>query len=184
MAPRWSIGASVGAYLPSSALIRRAGASDTRLGSGPALTLEARYRLRHRVTAYGGWVLARGTAHLGSSIQTDPTGSTDPVLLGIGTAGLMVSDLPPLGGVRPTLRLGVGLKGYGFDFSDGEGQVRPTADVGVGIQSRQGGHLALSAEVRWLPSTLDQAQLPTRGIVPQVQRQNDFMLSVGLTVRR
>jgi hypothetical protein len=39
------------------------------------------------------------------------------------------------------------------------------------------------AEARYLPSTFDQAKLPTRGIAAQNQRQSDFFFSVGFGIR-
>jgi hypothetical protein len=37
--------------------------------------------------------------------------------------------------------------------------------------------------VRYLPSTIDQSRLPTRGIAPQDQRQTDLIFAVGIGVR-
>ena len=43
--------------------------------------------------------------------------------------------------------------------------------------------LELTGEIRYLPSSFDQAKLPLRGITPQDQRQNDLMFTIGVGIR-
>jgi hypothetical protein len=49
---------------------------------------------------------------------------------------------------------------------------------GIGI-----GRIDVTAEVRYLMSSFDQAKLPIRGITPQDQRQNDFVFAIGFGIR-
>ena len=67
--------------------------------------------------------------------------------------------------------------------ADAESQLRPTADIGVGLRGIGVGRIDVTAEVRYLLSTFDQSKLPTRGIAPQNQRQNDLVLSIGFGIR-
>jgi hypothetical protein len=87
------------------------------------------------------------------------------------------------GNIEPTLRVGGGIKGYSFGLDATEGQWRPTGDFGVGLRGLGTGPIEVSVEGRYLPSSFDQAGLPTRGITPQVQRQTDLLLVVGVSVR-
>jgi hypothetical protein len=45
------------------------------------------------------------------------------------------------------------------------------------------GPIEVTAEVRYLPSSFDQGKLPTQGIAPQNQRQNDLVFVVGIGIR-
>jgi hypothetical protein len=101
------------------------------------------------------------------------------LLLG-GTAGVLFS--PGSGALRWTLRAGGGFKGYMFDLTGAEDQWRPTVDLGIGFRGGSG-PIGVSAEVRYLGSTFDQAKLPIRGITPQSQQQNDLFLAVGIVIR-
>jgi hypothetical protein len=79
--------------------------------------------------------------------------------------------------------VGGGIKGYSFDLDAAESQWRPTGDVGVGLRGLGSGPIDVSAEVRYLPSSFDQARLPTRGITPQEQRQTDLLFVLGVSIR-
>jgi hypothetical protein len=41
----------------------------------------------------------------------------------------------------------------------------------------------VSGEVRFLPSTFDQAKIPLRGLVPQDQNQSDLLFTIGVTIK-
>ena len=73
---------------------------------------------------------------------------------------------PGSGHFRPTLRLGGGFKWYMFDLAGAEDQFSPTVDIGLGFRAVGYGPLEVMAEIRYLPSSFDQAKLPTRGITP------------------
>ena len=178
----WRISASVGSYVPRSALIVGADGKDTRLSAGSAVSLDVQYLISEYAALYGNGSLAFSTITLGTAIRPASTGPSNQVTLSGGTAGVVLSA--PLGKhFQPTLRLGGGYKGYSFDLTDAENQWRPTADVGVGFRGRGNGPIEISAEVRYLPSSFDQAKLPVRGITPQAQRQTDVLFSVGVSIR-
>lgn len=179
----WRISASVGGYVPFSALIKTSNSNDTRLEAGPASSLEAQYFASEYISVYGSALVAFPTIRLGSAIRPEVLGPSDQVTLFAGTAGVMLaSDF--LGTTfLPTLRLGGGFKWYSFDLADTENQFRPAADIGLGFRGVGLGAIDVSAEVRYLPSSFDQSKLPTRGITPQDQRQSDFVFSIGVGIR-
>jgi hypothetical protein len=180
----WRIGASAGGWVPFAALIRAADAFDTRLEPGPAFALEPRYLVSDALSIYVNGTAAFSTIRLGSSIRPEIKGPSDLVVLAAGTAGLMLAGDGWLGeNLQPTLRLGGGIKWYRFDMLESEGQVRPTADLGVGLRGVGSGPIEVTAEVRYLPSSFDQARLPTRGIAAQDQRQTDVVFSIGIAIR-
>lgn len=180
----WRVGASTGGYVAPSSLIRTTDGSDTELTAGPAFGLEAQYVATGPVAVYGAGTLAFGTVRLGSSIQPAVAGPSDQVVVGVGTAGVVLTGTDWLGShVEPTLRLGGGLKWYRFDLTGADSQVRPTADIGLGLRGRASGLIEGLAEVRYLLSSFDQEKLPTRGIAPQEQRQHDFVFSIGIGIR-
>jgi hypothetical protein len=180
----WTIGAWSGAYVPFSSLIRTADEGDTGLAAGPAFAVEVRYGVTGSIAAYANATASFGTIRLGSAIRPTVVGPSNRVTLLAGTAGVVLTGAGWLGEhLAPTLRLGGGLKSYAFDLTDAESQIRPTADVGVGFVGLGIGRVEVAAEVRYLPSTFDQAKLPIRGIAPQDQRQSDLMLSVGIGIR-
>jgi hypothetical protein len=180
----WRIGASTGAYVPFSSVVKAADANDTRLAAGPAFSLEPQYLASGSVSVYANGTLAFGTIRLGSSIRPGVVGPSNHVMLLAGTAGVMLTAPDWLGEhIRPTLRLGAGLKWYSLDLTDAENQVRPTGDIGLGFRGIGIGAIDVTAEVRYLPSSFDQGKLPTRGIAPQKQRQSDLLLSIGFGIR-
>jgi len=180
---RWRLGAATGAYVPFSALIRAADLNDTELTAGPFFSLEPQYLTSRYVTIYANGTLAFGTIRPGSSIQPAATGPSNQMMLGTGTAGVRLTTGSPGDWIEPTLRAGGGFKWYSFDLTGAADQVRPTADVGLGFRGIGTGGIEFTAEVRYLLSSFDQSKLPTRGIAPQDQRQNDLVFSVGVWIR-
>ncbi len=180
----WRIGASTGGYVPFSSLIVAADTRDTQLEAGPAFSLDAQYLARRSVSIYANGMLAFGEILLGSSIQPAVLGPSNQVMLAGGTVGVFLTATDLLGEyIQPTLRLGGGFKFYSFDLTAAESQVRPTADIGVGLRGIGIGRIDVTAEVRYLMSSFDQAKLPIRGITPQDQRQNDFVFAIGFGIR-
>ncbi len=184
-AARWRLIAGAGAWSPRDAVIRAGGSGvDTRLGAGPSVAFDLQYAVRREVAWYGGVVAAFSTLQAGSRLQNDAAAPSGAVTILGGTAGLLVT-VPGgfLGRIEPTLRLGGGMKGYRLDLAGASNQWRPTADIGLGLRGGAGSVLEVFTEARVLPSSFDQARLPTRGIAPQEQRQVDLMLTVGFTLR-
>lgn len=180
----WRIGVSAGGYVPFSSLIVAADSRDTQLEAGPAFMVDAQYRPESALSFYASGILGFGSIRLGSSIQPSVVGPSSRAMTASGTAGLLLSASDAFGQyLVPTLRLGGGLKFYSFDVDGANSQARPTADIGVGLRGIGLGRIDVSAEVRYLMSTFDQAKLPTRGIAPQEQRQNDLVFSIGFGIR-
>jgi hypothetical protein len=98
-----------------------------------------------------------------------------------GTAGVVLSASK--GHFQPTLRLGGGFKWYTFDLTGAEDVFSPTVEIGLGFRAVGYGPLEVTGEIRYLPSSFDQAKLPIRGITPQDQRQNDLMFTIGVGIR-
>ncbi|HSL71814.1 MAG TPA: hypothetical protein VK864_16320, partial [Longimicrobiales bacterium] len=61
----WRFGAATGAYIPFSSLIKAADSNDTRLGAGPAFSLEPQYLASGSVSVYLNAMLAVGSIRLG-----------------------------------------------------------------------------------------------------------------------
>ena len=182
----WRLGASTGGFAPRSAVILGADGNNTRLGAGPAFSIDLQYLAGRSVAVYGNGTVAFSTITFGSSIRPSVVGPSNQVVVMGGTAGVLLT-LPGSGGsgthLQPTLRLGGGLKGYSFNLTDARTQWRPTGDIGLGFRGVGSGPIEVTAEVRFLPSSFDQSKLPIRGIVPQKQRQNDLTFGVGIAVR-
>ena len=182
----WRLGASTGGYAPRSAVILGADGSNTRLGAGPAFSLDIQYLAGRSVSVYGNGTVAFSSITLGTSIRPSVVGPSNQVLVFGGTAGVLLT-VPSSGGsgtrLQPMLRLGGGLKGYSFNLTGARTQWRPTGDIGLGFRGVGSGPIEVTAEVRYLPSSFDQSKLPIRGIVPQKQRQNDLAFGVGIAVR-
>ena len=180
----WRIGASTGGYVPHSSLIRAADSNDTRLGSGPAFSLDLQYLASGLLSVYVNGVVSSGTIKLGSSIRPSVVGPSNQVMVGAGTAGVVLAPNNWFGDhIQPTLRLGGGFKWYSFDLAETRSQVRPTIDIGLGLRGVGTGPIEVTAEVRYLMSSFDQGKLPTRGIAPQAQRQSDLVFAVGFGIR-
>src|SRR5262245_31431911 len=154
----WRIGASTGAYAPMSPLIKAVDTNDTRLSAGPTFALEPQYSVNNRFSIYGSALIAFPTVHVGSAIIPAVLGPSNQVTLGAGTAGLMAAF--GNSGLQPTLRVGGGVKFYSFDLTGADSQIRPTIDAGLGIRGLGMGALDGTAEIRFMPSSFDQAKLP------------------------
>lgn len=177
----WRLGATAGALAPMSALIRAADGRNTELAAGPLFGLDVQYMVGENGAIYADALAGFSTVTLGSSIRPAVVGPSNQVILLGGVAGALVS-LSASDRLQFTFRLGGGIKGYLFDLAETANQWRATGDFGFGIRGL-GGPLEVNAEVRYLPSSFDQAKLPIRSIVPQSQRQNDLLFTVGVTVR-
>jgi hypothetical protein len=178
----WRIGASAGGFVPRSAMIVAAEGRDTRLGPGPSFSLELQYLGLPFVAPYASGSAAFSSVALGADIRPAATGpSEQATVIGV-TGGLFLTPLPGET-LQPTLRVGGGIKGYSFGMDGADSQWRPTGDFGLGFRGMGAGGIEVSAEVRYLPSTIDQSRLPTRGIAPQDQRQTDLIFAVGIGVR-
>jgi len=179
---KWRLGASAGAFVPRSALIKSADGRNTTLDAGGAFALNIDYSASNSIAIYGNLFTAGSGITLGTAIQPGVVGPSNQVLLLGGTVGL-IGVLPDTGPLRLSLRLGGGMKGYMFDLTGAEDQWRPTLDVGIGFQGVGTGPIEVSAEIRYLGSTFDQSKLPIRGITPQNQQQNDLFFTVGIAIR-
>jgi hypothetical protein len=181
---KWRFGAATGGYAPLSSVVVAADSHDTRLGAGPMFSLDLQYVARNAISIYANGLLAFSTIALGSSIQPGVVGPSTQVMLTGGTAGVLLRATDWFGEhFQPTLRVGGGFKWYSFDLTEAENQVRPTVDLGLGFRSAASGLVELTAEVRYLLSSFDQSKLPTRGITPQDQRQNDLVFTIGFGIR-
>ena len=176
------VGASAGAFAPRSSVIRTEDGSDTRFSAGPAAVLDLEYQAVRRIAIYGSAAAAFPSLTLGSSIRPEVLGPSEQVLLLQGTGGVLLSVRV---GERfqPTLRVGGGLKYYKLNLTGAESHARLTGDFGVGFRGLGSGPLEAGFEIRYQPSAFDQSKLPTRAIVPQNQRQNDWLLAVGFGFR-
>ena len=181
-AASWRLAAAVGAYVPRSAMIVADAGRDTQLGAGPSISLEVHFLAADWAAIYGGGLAAFSAVALGANLDPPMAGSSDQVTLLAFTGGVVLA-LPTGTNLEPTLRLGGGIKGYSFDLDAAEGQWRPTGDFGVGLRGLGSGPIEVSVEGRYLPSSFDQAKLPTRGITPQEQRQTDLLFVVGVSIR-
>ena len=177
----WRFAASAGGYVPRSSVIIAADSNDTRLSSAPVFALDVQYLAWTSVSVYANGMVSFPTISLGSSIQPGVVGPSNQVMLTGGTAGVVLTTSS--GSFQPTLRLGGGFKWYMFDLAGAEDQFRPTVDIGLGFRAVGNGPIEVLAEIRYLPSSFDQAKLPTRGITPQEQRQNDLTFTIGVGLR-
>jgi len=180
---RWRIGAGTGGYVPRSSVIRTSDGSDTRLAAGPAFSVDLEYLAVQWVSVFASGSAAFPSLRLGSAIRPDVQGPSNQVMLLGATAGVLILIPGVSPHFQPTLRAGGGLKAYSFDLTGAKSQSRLTGDFGVGFRGLGNGPIEVAAEVRYLPSSIDQARLPTRGIVPQKQRQNDWLFGIGIAVR-
>jgi hypothetical protein len=177
---RLRIGAGAGGYVPRSSVVRVNDGSDTRLSAGPAFTVDLEYLVVRSISGFLSGSVAFPTLRLGSAIRSDVQGPSNQVMLLGSTAGVLVAIPGVSSHFRPIVRVGGGLKAYSFDLTDTKNQSRLTGDFGIGFRGLGNGLIEVGAEVRYLPSSFDQSKLPTGGIVPQNQRQNDWLF--GLTI--
>jgi hypothetical protein len=176
------IGTSIAVFAPRDAMIVSGGGRDTRLGSGTAFSLDLQYGLAGFAALYAGGTAAFSTLSRGTEIQPAASAGSDQVMMGAITGGAVLGYFGLHPAIAPTLRLGGGLKMYSFDVAGAQSHTRPTGDIGVGLRGGAG-MFDMGAEIRYLPSTFDQARLPTRGIVAQQQRQTDLLLSLSIGLR-
>jgi hypothetical protein len=71
---------------------------------------------------------------------------------------------------------------YNFTTSGASSNTTLTGDIGAGFRGGTG-PIELLAELRFMPSSFDQAKLPLRGMVAQDQQQNDLMFTIGVTIK-
>jgi hypothetical protein len=176
------LGVSTGVFTPRDAAVASADGRDTRFGAGPSFGLDLQFGVASIVAVYGSGTAAFSTLARGSEIQVGATGPSDQMMVAAVTGGAMFGYFGLHPHIVPTLRLGGGIKAYSFDLAGAESHVRPTGDIGIGMRGGSG-VFDVGAEIRYLPSTFDQARLPTRGIVPQEQRQTDLLLSLSIGLR-
>jgi hypothetical protein len=176
------IGASIAVFAPLDAMIVSGGGRDTRLGAGTAFSLDVQYGVAGFAALYVGGTAAFSTLARGTEFQPAASAGSDHVMMGALTGGAVLGYFGLHPTIAPTLRLGGGIKMYSFDVDGAESHTRPTADIGVGLRGGAG-PFDVGAEIRYLPSTFDQARLPTRGIIAQQQRQTDVLLSLAIGLR-
>ena len=172
-----------GAMLHGSAVVvDPQGISDTRLSAGPTFGLEIQNSMFSFASIYAGVAGSFSTLEHGAnlSVSTGPGSSGATVILG--TAGLMFEAKDWFDNLRPTLRLGGGVKAYSFTMNGASSFVSFTGDVGAGFRGGSGA-VEIAGEIRFLPSTFDQAKIPLRGFTPQDQNQSDLLFSIGVTIR-
>ncbi|MGQ0647718.1 MAG: hypothetical protein ACT4P7_09095 [Gemmatimonadaceae bacterium] len=172
--------AMTGGFAPRDAVIVDPQGADTRLGAAPAIALDLQYEMANRFSLYATAAAAFGTLHHGSNLASSVRGATSDAMMLAGTGGVLYEFSS--GVLRPTLRGGGGVKYYNLGTTGASNFAAPTADIGLGFRAGTG-PIEVSAELRYLPSTFDQAKLPMRGLVGQKQRQTDILFGVGITVR-
>ena len=182
-ADSWRLGASVGVYAPRSPVVIAAtGGVDTRFNAASAFSLDAQYNWSPLFATYGNGLLSYTSISRGSTMAPSE-GPSDAVTILGGTVGAVLSPKWLGDVIRPTFRVGVGYKGYMFDMTDVSSQWRTTGDFGLGFRAATSGPVDVSAEMRYLPSSFDQGKIPLRSVVPQAQRQNDFLFGITVSVR-
>jgi hypothetical protein len=159
--------------------------NDIELGAAPAYGLALDVGLTPAVSIYGG-IQATFTRlnHSGVMELRDLDGhSSSRVNLLMPTGGFIYSPEIGKSAIRPTIRLGAGVKLYDFDLYDVKKLTSNlVGDAGLGF-SAGSGPIALTTEARWLPSRFDARTLPLRVIGNTMQNQNDWLFSVGFSVK-
>jgi hypothetical protein len=176
------IGTSLAVFAPLDALIVSGSGRDTRLGAGTAFSLDLQYGIAEFAAVYAGGIAAFSTLSRGTEFQTGASAGSDHMMMGAVTGGAVLGYFGLHPTIAPTLRLGGGVKMYSFNVAGAESHMRPTGDIGIGLRGGAG-PFDMGAEIRYLPSTFDQARLPTRGIAAQEQRQTDVLLSLSIGLR-
>jgi hypothetical protein len=166
----------------SALVVDPAGTSDTRLSAGPTFGLEIQHPSLSFGSIFAGVAASFSTLEHGGNLGAvaGPGSSATTVILATGGLTLQASDW--FDNLYPTLRLGGGLKAYMFSAEGTSSYATITADVGVGFRGGTG-PIEILGELRFMPSTFDQAKLPLRGLVAQDQQQNDLLFTVGVTIR-
>lgn len=159
--------------------------SDIELSAAPAYGIALDVELAPALSIYGG-LQATFTRlnHSGVLELRDLDGeSSSSVILLMPTGGILYSPALGTSAIRPTMRLGAGVKLYDFDLYDVKKLTWSLAgDAGLGF-SAGNGPIALTTEARWLPSRFDARTLPLRVIGGEMQNQNDWLFSVGFSVK-
>ena len=175
--------ALTGGLAHSSALVVGPdGGTDTRLSPGPTFGLEIQFPTFSFASLYAGVAGSFSTMEHGTNLGAAAGPGSSGVTIILGAAGLAFEASDWFDNLRPTLRLGAGFKSYRFTTSAASSNMSPTADIGVGFRGGTG-PIEIAGELRFLPSSFDQAKLPLRSLVPQDQQQNDLLFTIGVTIR-
>ena len=166
----------------SALVVNPAGTSDTRLSAGPTFGLEIQHPTFSFGSLYAGVAGSFSTLEHGANLGVVAGPGSSGATLLLATGGLVVEASDWFANIRPTLRLGGGLKCYLFSTTGASSSTSLTGDVGAGFRGGTG-PVEILAELRFLPSSFDQAKLPLRGLAPQDQAQNDLLFTIGVTIK-
>ena len=158
------------------------GVSDTRLSPGATFGLEVQHATFSFASIFGGVSASFSTLEHGANLSVAAGPGSSGATIILGTAGLVFEAKDWFDNLRPTARIGGGVKSYNFTTSGASSSVAFTGDFGVGFRGGAGA-IEILGELRYLPSTFDQARLPLRSLVPQDQQQNDLLFTVGVTIK-
>lgn len=165
----------------SALVVDPAGTSDTRLSAGPTFGLEIQHPTFSFGSIYGGVAASFSNLEHGANLGVVAGPGSSGATIILGTAGLVL-EADWFDNLRPTLRLGGGLKMYNFSTTGASSTSSVTGDIGAGFRGGTG-PIELLAELRFMPSSFDQAKLPLRGLTPQDQQQNDLLFTIGVTIK-
>ena len=165
----------------SALVVDPAGTSDTRLSAGPTFGLEIQHPTFSFGSIYAGVAGSFSTLEHGANLGVVAGPGSSGATIILGTAGLVL-EADWFDNLRPTLRLGGGLKLYNFTTTGASSTTSVTGDIGAGFRGGTG-PIELLAELRFMPSSFDQAKLPLRGMVAQDQQQNDLLFTIGVTIK-
>jgi hypothetical protein len=166
----------------SALVVDPTGSSDTRLTAGPSFGLELQFPDFPLGSFFAGVAASFSSLEHGANLGVAAGPGSSGAAMILGTAGLVFEATDWFDNLRPTLRLGGGFKSYMFEANGASSNTALTGDFGLGFRAGSG-PIEVLGEVRFLPSSFDQAKLPLRGLSPQDQQQNDLMFTVGVTVR-
>jgi len=166
----------------SSLVVGPADAGDTRLSAGPTFGLEIQHPTFGFGALFAGVAGSFSTLEHGANLAASAGAGSSGATVILGTAGLVLEASDWFANVHPTLRLGGGIKYYMFSANGASSNLTLTGDVGAGFRGGTG-PVEILAEVRFLPSSFDQAKLPLRGLTPQDQAQNDLLFTIGVTIK-
>jgi hypothetical protein len=165
----------------SALVVDPAGTSDTRLSAGPTFGLEIQHPTFSFGSIYAGVAGSFSTLEHGANLGVVAGPGSSGATIFLGTAGLVLEG-DWFDNLHPTLRLGGGLKLYNFTTTGASSTTSVTADIGAGFRGGTG-PIELMAELRFMPSSFEQAKLPLRGLSPQDQQQNDLLFTIGVTIK-
>ena len=166
----------------SALVVDPTGSSDTRLTAGPSFGLELQFPDFPLGSFFAGVAASFSSLEHGANLGVAAGPGSSGAAMILGTAGLVFEATDWFDNLRPTLRLCGGFKSYMFEANGASSNTALTGDFGLGFRAGSG-PIEVLGEVRFLPSSFDQAKLPLRGLSPQDQQQNDLMFTVGVTVR-